>query len=166
SSKKEETVSDLPDELAVAPFYKVDQSFKSQIGDVFTSYIALKESFVAADQKKIKEDAADLKQTLSAVDMTLVTGDAHNAWMEYLHGIDGALMEIQGTDDIEAQRGAFSMLTDNLYQSVKAFGITVASSVYYPYCPMAFNDNGAYWLSNTEVIPTPYIADYVLSLGK
>ena len=38
--------------------------------------------------------------------------------------------------------------------------------VYYQYCPMAFNNKGAYWLSNQSVIRNPYFGNEMLECGK
>ena len=37
--------------------------------------------------------------------------------------------------------------------------------LYYQYCPMAFNNKGAYWLSNEEAIRNPYFGDKMLKCG-
>jgi hypothetical protein len=55
--------------------------------------------------------------------MKLLTGAAHNDWMNYVNGLNTSLQSIQATDDIEVQREAFSALSDNLYKSIKAYGL-------------------------------------------
>jgi hypothetical protein len=75
------------------------------------------------------------------------------------------LKEIQASTDIEAQRKAFSSLSDNLYKSVKAFGLG-GTEAFYDYCPMAFNNEGAYWLSDQQQIKNPYFGDKMLTCGS
>lgn len=67
-------------------------------------------------------------------------------------------------NDIEEQRAAFERLSNAVYeayQETTAGGITV----YRQYCPMAFNDRGAYWLSDDEEILNPYYGSKMLNCG-
>ena len=85
--------------------------------------------------------------------------------MSYLTPIQKSLNEIQSSTDIEAQRKSFSTLSDNLYKSVKTFGLG-GKSTFYQYCPMAFNDEGGYWLSDNEQVRNPYFGDKMLTCGE
>jgi len=150
---------------ASGPQFQVDASFQSQLANVFTSYVELKDAFVASDANKVKEEAKGADEALAKVDMKLLSGAAHNDWMTYLAPIEAALKEIQASTDIEAQRKAFSNLSDNLYKSVKAFGLG-GKEAFYEYCPMAFDNEGAYWLSDQEQIKNPYFGDKMLTCGS
>jgi hypothetical protein len=157
------TQSEVPME-AGKPQFEVDAAFQKQLASVFTSYVNLKDAFVASDAAKVKAEAASTQSTLATVDMKLVTGAAHNDWMNYLGGLESSLKEIQATDDIEAQRKSFSNLTDNLYKSAKAFGLG-GTTAFYEFCPMAFNNEGGFWLSNEDKIRNPYFGDKMLTCG-
>ena len=147
------------------PQFEVDQKFQDQLSGVFTSYVELKDAFVQSDAKKVQAEASETKDALAKVDMKLVSGAAHNDWMSYLTPIQKSLNEIQSSEDIEAQRKFFSTLSDNLYKSVKAFGLG-GKSAFYEYCPMAFNNEGGYWLSDNEQIRNPYFGDKMLNCGE
>ena len=147
------------------PQFQVDEKFQNQLAAVFTSYVELKDAFIASDAGKVKDEAKQTDESLEKVDMKLLSGAAHNDWMSYLTPIQNSLKEIQGSNDIEAQRKAFSNLSDNLYKSVKAFGLG-GKDAYYEYCPMAFNNEGAYWLSDQEQIRNPYFGDKMLTCGE
>jgi hypothetical protein len=150
---------------ASAPTFQVEASFQQQLGNVFTSYVQLKDAFVASDANKVKEQAAGTNDALAKVDMKLLTGAAHNDWMTYLSPLESSLKEIQGSSDIEVQRKAFSTLSDNMYKSAKAFGLG-GKEAYYEFCPMAFNNEGAYWLSDQSQIRNPYFGDKMLTCGS
>lgn len=170
SSKKEESVSDVQEDTTemkenTETAYNVDAKFKKQLGDLVTAYVDLKDAFIASDAAKVKAAIPNVKTALGKTDMELLSGEAHVKWMEYLNGMDEALIEMQGVDDIEAQRGSFSTLSNNLYESLKAFG-TGGETVYYDFCPMAFDNKGAFWLSTTEPIRNPYFGDKMLTCGS
>ena len=149
---------------ASAPQFQVDATFQQQLSGVFTSYVSLKESFVATNSAQVKE-AANVQESLSKTDMMLLTGVAHNDWMNYSGGLKASLKEIQASDDIEAQRTSFSKLSDNMYKSIKAYGLGGATA-FYEFCPMAFNNQGAYWLSDADEIRNPYFGDKMLKCGS
>ena len=149
---------------ATAPQFVVSENFQQQLAKVFTSYVSLKDALVASDAAKVKSEASTTSQAVAAVDMKLLSGAAHNDWMSYLTPIQTSLKEIESAADIEVQRKAFSTLSENLYKSIKAFGLG-GTEAFYDYCPMAFNNEGAYWLSDKAAIRNPYFGDAMLNCG-
>lgn len=150
---------------ASAPQFAVDAAFQQQLAGVFKAYVALKDAFVASDAAKVKSEAESTQKALAATDMKLLTGAAHNDWMAYLGTMESTLKEIQSATDIEVQRKSFSALSDSFYKSIKAFGLG-GSTAYYEFCPMAFDNEGAYWLSEAEQIRNPYFGDKMLTCGS
>ncbi len=177
SSKKEEAVQEESHDesmhaateeapaQASAPQFQVDATFQQQLSGVFSSYVSLKDAFVATNSAQVKEAAAKVQESLSKTDMMLLTGVAHNDWMTYSGELETSLKEIQVSDDIEVQRTSFSKLSDNLYKSIKAYGLGGATA-FYEFCPMAFDNQGAYWLSDAAEIRNPYFGDKMLKCGS
>jgi Cu(I)/Ag(I) efflux system membrane fusion protein len=124
----------------------------------------LKDALVDSDPDKVKSEAVSASQAVGQVDMKLLTGQAHDEWMAHVSPISDALKEIENNSDLESQRKAFSVLSDNLYKSIKAFGLG-GKEAFYEFCPMAFNNEGAYWLSDSEQIRNPYFGDKMLTCG-
>lgn len=155
------------DEMVAAgePQFEVDATFQEQLVRTFQAYLKMKDAFVATDPALVKTEASNLKTVLKAIDPKMLSGPALNDWSNYANNIDMSLMEIASSDDIEAQRTSFSALSDNLYKSIKAFGLGTATA-YYDFCPMAFNDQGAYWLSDNKEIRNPYFGDKMLTCGR
>jgi hypothetical protein len=97
--------------------------------------------------------------------MKLVTGAAHHDWMTYLEGIQISLQEMSASSEIAAQRVSFSNVSNELYKAIKAFGLD-GQTAYYEFCPMAFDNKGAYWLAKEEKIRNPYFGDEMLTCGS
>jgi len=148
-----------------APQFTVDANFQQQLSGVFKAYVVLKEAFVSSDAARVSTEATATKKSLASVDMKLVTGAAHNDWMNYLGGMETSLKAIETSTDIAAQREAFSTLSGNLYKSIKAYGLG-GTTAYYEFCPMAFDNQGAYWLSDAKEIRNPYFGDEMLTCGS
>lgn len=164
-AEKHEHAADITRTEAGKPEFTVDEVFQKQLGEVFTAYVGLKEAFVSSDASKVKDEAEKVKKSLAKTDMKLVTGPAHNDWMVYLGELSGSLDKISASSDIEAQRTEFSKTTYSLYKAIKAFGLGGATA-YYEFCPMAFDNKGAYWLSDNSTIRNPYFGDKMLSCGS
>lgn len=150
---------------AVAPQFAVDAAFQQQLAGVFKAYVSLKDAFVSSDATKVKAEAEKTQKALASADMKLLSGAAHTDWMAYLGNMESALKEITSASDIEAQRKGFSSLSDGFYKSIKAYGLG-GSTAYYEYCPMAFDNEGAYWISDAEQIRNPYFGDKMLTCGQ
>lgn len=148
-----------------APQFTVDTAFQRQLAAVFQAYILLKDAFVSSDAAKVKASTATVQEALGKTDMKLLSGAAHHDWMSYLGGMEASLKNMQGSNDLEAQRKAFSDLSGNLYKSIKAYGLD-GKTAYYDFCPMAFNNQGGYWISDQDAIRNPYFGDEMLTCGE
>lgn len=142
-----------------------DAKFISQLNEMYADYLSLKNALVAGDPAMAKKSASEMSGSLGKVDMNLLKGDSHEKWMEVSGTISNAVRQISSSDQIEEQRAAFSPLSNNLYTAVKSFGLTNGPS-YWQFCPMAFDNKGAYWLSETEEIRNPYFGDAMLTCGE
>lgn len=147
------------------PLFTVDNTFKEQLTRTFSAYIKVKDAFVASDATLVKAEAANAKKIIKAIDSKMLSGPALNDWSNYSNNLDMALAEILATDDIEVQRTAFSSLSDNLYKAIKAYGLGTGTA-YYDFCPMAFNNQGGFWLSDNKEIRNPYFGDKMLTCGR
>jgi len=106
-----------------------------------------------------------VQQSLALVDMKLLTGDTHMQWMDITGKLDNQLEQIASSGDIEVQRKAFSGLSNDFYKSIKTFGL-MGKTVYYQFCPMAFANKGAYWVSENKEIENPYYGESMLTCGE
>ena len=67
--------------------------------------------------------------------------------------------------DLNVQRTAYASFNQALYRSITAFG-TTSGTIYYQYCPMALENKGGYWLSDSGVVRNPYLGSKMLSCGS
>jgi Cu(I)/Ag(I) efflux system membrane fusion protein len=143
----------------------VDTAFRYQLTGVYDIYLGMKDAFVASDPAAVAEQAGEVFRVLARVDMKLLDGDAHLQWMDQLETLIHSLEKIMNSNNIEIQRAAFAEFNLAFYKSIKTFGLP-ENTIYYQYCPMAFGNEGAYWLSGDPVIRNPYFGDEMLSCGE
>ena len=144
---------------------KTDPAFKAQLTQVYTSYLVMKNAFVASDANQARKAAAEVSKALKAVDMGLLQGDPHMAWMGHLEILGNSIEAISDLSDIEKQRNEFARFNLTFYKSLKTFGMSNVTT-YYQFCPMAFDNKGAYWFSDSEEIRNPYFGDMMLECGE
>lgn len=143
----------------------VNPEFQEQLTKVYSAYLKMKNAFVATNAQKVGEEAKKVEELLKSVDMKLLKDDTHMAWMEQLKTLISSIKTIGSTTDISRQRLAFSSFNDAFYKSLKMFGLK-NDSTYYQFCPMANDDKGAYWFSETKEIRNPYFGDEMLECGE
>jgi Cu(I)/Ag(I) efflux system membrane fusion protein len=143
----------------------VSDDFKKQLTKVYENYLKMKDAFVESDAHKVMTAAGDVLAALKKVDMGLLKGDAHIAWMENLEVLEKTATSMSKSMDIEEQRSEFAKFNLAFYKSIKAFGLDNVTA-YYQYCPMAEKDKGAYWFSDSEKIKNPYFGDAMLGCGE
>ncbi|MFD2037671.1 efflux RND transporter periplasmic adaptor subunit [Belliella marina] len=143
----------------------VPKEFTEQLAAVVKSYMKIKDALVKSEAKVVQDAVKPAKINLSNVDMKLLDGDAHDIWMDLLKPIQGSLDKISQLNDVEEQRVHFETLSDNLIEAVEYFGVA-GNTLYRQYCPMAFRDQGAYWLSEEKEIRNPYFGDMMLTCGE
>ncbi len=144
---------------------EVNKQFKDQLMALLQPYITLKDAFVQTNAKEAATAARQLQAALNKVDMALLKGETHNAWMPLLEKLNSSINAIPQSTDVEIQRKSFSELSNLYYQAIQQFNIT-GLDAYYQYCPMAFGNQGAYWISKDTVISNPYFGSKMLRCGE
>jgi Protein of unknown function (DUF3347) len=128
-----------------------DISFDNpKMGPVFNAYIDLKDALVGTNSEKASVAASQL--------LTAAT-DAGGAQTTLK-----ALQNIVETDAVEVQRAAFVIVTDAVGTMLE--GEVASGTIYKQYCPMAFDNTGASWLSSSSDIKNPYFGDKMLRCGR
>ncbi len=157
--KTAEQAEEVPDYRADTP-----AEFKKQLGKAVQEYLQLKQALVESDPTAAKKAAAAMLPAFAEVQMELLKGDAHMYWMEKLKAMKAHAGKIAESDDLENQRKQFGFLSQALAAAVKAFGIE-NGQLYVIHCPMAFDNEGADWLSAERKVQNPYFGDAMLTCG-
>jgi Cu(I)/Ag(I) efflux system membrane fusion protein len=144
----------------------IPQAFRKQLSAVLDKYLELKDAFVETDEAKAEAKAKLVLEALDKVDMGLLKGDAHNMWMNIQKPLKENLSGIVQMKGIEMKRSHFSIVSDKLSEALKMFGVHTEKTVYLEFCPMANDNNGAYWVSLDKEIKNPYFGDKMLTCGE
>ena len=144
---------------------KVSVKFQEQLKMVFNNYIKLKDALVKDDADDVIIEAKNTLSSLTKVDIKLLKDEkAHADWMVLHKEIKSSVSSISEETNIKVQRSHFKRLSMHLISAIETFGIN--KKVYSQYCPMADNNNGAYWLSKQEKVINPYFGEAMLTCGE
>lgn len=123
---------------------------ESLIGEIYKKYNAVKSALVNSDPEKVQTAAKNLVETLEKT--------------EFSNGMGAIATQMSKANNLEAQRKAFSSLTEEMLPLVETN--LNSGKLFYQYCPMAFQGKGGYWLSNGKEIRNPYFGDKMLKCGR
>jgi len=125
----------------------------------------MKDAFVSSNTSLVSSTAEEVLSNLEKINMMGSKGQKHEDCMKLLQSMNQRLKNIKDSKDIDEQRSDFAAYNEVLYQSIKHFGFK-GEKLFYDFCPMALNNKGAYWFSNTEKIRNPYFGDKMLSCWR
>lgn len=146
------------------PVTAVSARFQAQLYDMFRAYEKISKAMIASDPSTVPDAVAATSQALGKVDGSLLSGEMRAHWAEMHQELRKSLKALRGTRDIEKQRGFYSGISNTLYEALKHFGVE-GDAVYRQFCPMAFDDQGAYWLSSQKEIRNPYFGQKMIKCG-
>lgn len=139
--------------------------FREQLGTVVSAYFQVSDALSHDGFEKAREAAGQLPGLLAAVDMSLLEGEAHMAWMKHLSGIQKAIENVNSVADIKGARSGFESLSAELISGADAFGLAGDASVFVFHCPMASEGKGADWLQPGQAIENPYMGSQMFTCG-
>lgn len=120
---------------------------------------------LSADSRKMVKAYLELKDALVASDANQARISAKKLSGRAGDAIRGTANSLYDTDDLKKQRELFSTISVSLYDQLKANGKSPIT-LYKQFCPMAFDNKGAFWLSEEEAIKNPYFGDDMLNCGE
>ncbi|MEE4354543.1 MAG: efflux RND transporter periplasmic adaptor subunit [Desulfatiglans sp.] len=145
--------------------FQTPLKFRNQIDSVLRSYFKIQEALNKDNAKSVTEEGLGLEKAIGNVDMKLLQGQVHTAWMDVLKSLLKQTNSIKKTGDITKQREAFFLLSETLTDVVKRFGAGGSEPVLRYHCPMAFGGKGAHWLQNKSGTANPYFGQSMSKCG-
>lgn len=135
---------------------------------ILQSYLDLKNAYTESDEPKVN----DASKYLALACKTLqdqISSDTINA-MTPSPQLDTIIQYCEQTlsikdKSVELKRVPLKTISNALYQLLKEYKLK-GVKIYQQYCPLVFNENGAYWLSSEKEIQNPYLGKKMLECGE
>ena len=117
---------------------------------IFNQYIRVQAALVNTDAAQTQKECTEL---VAILNKTKKEGEILNA-----------ASAMANSSDIKTQRELFVPITKEVENMLN--GALKSGTLYKQYCPMAFNNTGAYWISSSKDILNPYFGDKMLKCGR
>jgi membrane fusion protein, copper/silver efflux system len=144
---------------------EVDDSFLQDFDGLLQLYFELKNALAADDASTAQQNAAGLASLIVKLQSSTLQDEALMLWQEIQPKLRTNAEKIAQQKAIDLQRDLFIHLSDKMIEVVERMGFA-RDVVYKSYCPMADNDEGAYWLSEVKEIRNPYFGASMLKCGE
>jgi len=147
---------------------KLNEAGTGKLMLLINNYYTLKNALVAGKGDSANAAATQLVNITDSLQAFLQKDSASPiAVKPFLDTIINQARIIAATSDAtcERQRLPFGTLSSAMYGLLKNVDLKNAR-VYQEYCPMAYNEKGAHWLSDDSDIKNPYFGKKMLECGE
>jgi len=141
-----------------------DETNKKAIAPLISAYLEMKDAMVADDFNKAKSYGTKLLTLTNKVDMGLFKGKSHEAWMTFYNDINSELQHMAHFNKLDEIRKTFVNVSNTMISMANTFKTN--ENLFVLHCPMANDNKGADWLSNSKDIKNPYYGKAMLTCGE
>jgi hypothetical protein len=144
---------------------KVNSDIQTQLNNLLLGYFEIKNALVATNGKLANSKAGEFIKLLAKVEIAKMTTEQQIFYKPLAEKLKFDAEHINETEEASHQRDHFESFSTNLFVVIKNFKANKVT-VYQQFCPMAFDNKGAFWLSDKAEIRNPYFGDKMLKCGK
>ena len=162
-NKQEETVNSETSKPETATVKVNPTSFS--IKEIVTDYLSLKNALTKDDSNATADAGKEMVATLGKIDMKKLSGEQMKTYMDIADDVKEHAEHIgDNGGKIEHQREHFVMLSKDMNDLIQLFG--TSQKLYLDFCPMADDNKGAVWISESKEIKNPYYGSKMLTCGS
>lgn len=138
---------------------------KSSVQEIVTGYLQIKNALTADNGEEAANGGKSLIAYLQKFDESTLTPEQKKTYYDLEVSMKENAEHIgDNANKIDHQREHFEMLSQDMYDLIKAFG--AGQILYKDFCPMAHNNKGATWISETKEIKNPYLGKKMPTCGE
>ena len=137
----------------------------ASINEVVANYLKLKNALVNDNSKEAANSGNALIATIGKVDMNSISKEQIKDYMDIAESAKENAEHIgDNAGKLDHQREHFVMLSKDMNDLIQLFG--TSQKLYLDFCPMADDNKGAVWISETKEIKNPYLGAKMLTCGS
>ena len=162
-STKQTAKDDTAQVKEVTPtFAGIDNSVAGYMKNIVDHYLHIKNALANDNESEAASGAKMLSEGLAKVDKSFFTPEQKKVYDNNEADLKEHAEHISKSK-IDHQREHFIMMSEDVYELVKAFG--AGRVVYHDHCPMANDGKGAMWISEVSEIKNPYLGKEMPTCG-
>jgi len=135
---------------------KAPREFLSELTPAIQAYLSLKQALVDEKTEDAVRSAGNLKNLLTQVNSYFLDDKGKRVWKDLSVSMIGALDHIERQKDVSDMRKQFDPLSESFAKAIMTFRHVTEHTLYLYFCPMASDNQGAYWIEASEEHTNPY----------
>lgn len=140
-------------------------SLEGPLQEVFEAYLAVQRALAEDHGAASLAAAQRLGDALEGM-RPEGEGDAAVAWAHLGPSLEAATAQMLAAgESLEGLRGPFEPLSEAMAVVLRSFGNPLGRRVQIAHCPMAFDNRGAMWIQDNEVVDNAYFGDAMRTCG-
>lgn len=144
---------------------KMDSKLDGSMNEMVAQYLQIKNALANDNGKDAASAGNAYVESMGKMDKNSLSGDKKMKWDDVSDDAKEMAEHIgKNADKLEHQREHFDMLSEDMYDLVKTFGLKQV--LYQDFCPMANDKKGATWLSESKEIKNPYMGKKMPGCGS
>ncbi|MGM0547213.1 MAG: DUF3347 domain-containing protein [Bacteroidota bacterium] len=146
--------------------YAQEHQHEDHLSEMLEHYMEVKDALTEDDESAAREHLEKLSEEANNNEEMNNHGDHAEKHAKHHGQMLEALQEAQESKNIDDFRAAFTKISNHLAKAVENQDYEGDEELHVQYCPMANDNDGAYWLSWTEEIINPYMGEQMPSCGE
>jgi len=160
---QDNAMADKDVKMVAATFSNVDPAVGAFIKSLVQNYIGVKNALTNSNEAEAAAASAKITEAMKGFDKSLLTAEQKKVYDDIESDLKEHAEHI-AKSKIDHQREHFSTMSTDVYDLVKAFG--AGMTLYHDHCPMANDNKGAMWLSESKDIRNPYFGEKMMTCGS
>lgn len=144
----------------------IPEGFKQSVADLLANYFAIQKGLSEDTLSDAATAGQRFQEALRRIDAQSLSDEASSHWQSLQTSFQKSSELIATAKSIDAARASFQPLSESIYKLLKTFGIDPETNAYRFYCPMAFDNTGAFWIQNNDLLSNPYFGASMLRCGE
>ena len=135
------------------------------IKEIVNGYLQLKNALANDDGEGAASGGKAIMNAMQKFDKSSLTPEQKKSYDDMESAMKENAEHIsENANKIDHQREHFDMLSQDMYDMVKAYG--AGQTLYKDFCPMFNDKKGAIWISETKDIKNPYLGKKMPTCGQ
>jgi uncharacterized protein (DUF885 family) len=160
---QDNAMADKDVKMVTATFGNIDPAVSAFMKSLLQNYIDVKNALTNGDESAAKSASDKMSAAMKGFDKSLLSAEQKKVYDDVEDDLKEHAEHI-AKSKIDHQRDHFSMMSEDVYNLVKAFG--AGMTLYHDHCPMANDNKGAMWLSESKKIRNPYFGEKMVTCGS
>ena len=150
--------------------YPAPTEHRQAISEVMSDYCAVQKALASDDPVGLVAAAEKLEQSSGRLELMSIQNlpaSLHSIWEYEVSRLHEDVIPLRGWgEDLKPPRVLFKRVSTRLGILVATMGHAHNVPIYVVRCPMAFDNEGADWLQDSEQIRNPYFGKEMLECGQ